>query len=98
MKYVNKLSGICLLAASILSSPASFASKDSLPDSYSHYLTYIANGSYSANDPNPVITDCQTALCTTDYFQTHIMKRDQSTIKQLTHQAASFFSNALVLM
>lgn len=93
MKYVKKLSGLCFLAAAILFSPTSFSAKDSLPDGYSHYLTYIANGSFPANDPHPVIPNCQGAVCATDYFQTHIMNRDQATIDQLTNQAASFYLN-----
>ena len=79
-----------LLSLSLLSSHA-YADKDTLPNSYSNYLTYIANGSYDAASPHPVVPGCFGGFCDGNYFQTEIMGRDQGTIDALTDQAALFY-------
>lgn len=84
------LVGITLLSLSLLSSHA-YADKDPLPNGYSNYLTYIANGSYAAASPHPVVPGCFGGFCDGHYFQTEIMGRDQGTIDALTDQAALFY-------
>lgn len=84
------LVAISLVTLSFLSGQAN-ADKDTLPDGYSKYLTYIANGSYDSTSSHPVVPGCAGGFCDGHYFQTEIMGRDQGTIDTLTDQAAGFF-------
>lgn len=84
-----------LIALSLLTLPFYFghanADKDNLPDGYTTYLSYIANGFYDAALPHPDVPGCSGGFCDGIYFQTAVMGRDQGMIDTITDQAALFY-------
>ncbi|MEM7281750.1 MAG: hypothetical protein AAF438_09000, partial [Pseudomonadota bacterium] len=61
------------------------------PFGYDNYLTYIANGVWDPNEPNPTIANCNGGLCLDDYFAREIQGRTPVQETQVEAAAKNFF-------
>ena len=63
------------------------------PTGYRKYITYLADGVFPVDAPNPDVKNCEFGggFCATDSFQTDIQKRSVRDIKKLQAEAKRFF-------
>lgn len=62
------------------------------PFGYDNYLTYIANGVWDPNEPNPTIDNCNGGVCFDDVFATDIQGRNPSEEAMVESAAKNFFN------